>query len=57
MLIRFLASLRSDRRAVAMLEYGLIAALVSVVVISGVTTLGQNLSVKFSTIANQVSSP
>jgi pilus assembly protein Flp/PilA len=33
------------------IEYGLIAGLISVVIITAVTTVGANLSSKFSTIA------
>jgi pilus assembly protein Flp/PilA len=43
--------LRTDRRAVTALEYGLIAALIAVVIITGVTTIGTNLSTKFGLIA------
>jgi pilus assembly protein Flp/PilA len=48
--IRFM-SLRSDRRAVTAMEYGLIAALVAVVIIGTVTTLGTNLNTVFSSIS------
>ena len=43
--------LRTDRRAVTALEYGLIAALIAVVIITGVTTIGTNLATKFGLIA------
>ena len=46
--------LKTDRRAVTALEYGLIAGLVAVVIITAVTTLGTNLSTRFSTIATDV---
>ncbi len=36
--------LKSDRRAVTALEYGLIAALISVVIIGAVTTIGTHLN-------------
>jgi pilus assembly protein Flp/PilA len=36
------------------IEYGLIAALIAVVVIAAVTKLGTNLSNKFNTIANAI---
>jgi pilus assembly protein Flp/PilA len=41
-IISTVSRLRFDRRAVAALEYGLIAALIAVVIIGGVTTLGGN---------------
>ncbi len=43
--------LRTDRRAVTALEYGLIAALIGGVMIVGVTLLGTNLNAKFNAIA------
>ncbi len=43
--------LKSDRRAVTALEYGLIAALIAVVIITGVTTIGTNLAAKFGLVA------
>ena len=46
--------IKTDRRAVTALEYGLIAGLVAVVIIGAVTSLGRNLSDKFSTIATDV---
>jgi pilus assembly protein Flp/PilA len=49
---RVLRRLRRDRSAVTALEYGLIAALVSVVIITAVKTLGTNLNSVFTTIAN-----
>lgn len=43
--------LKTDRRAVTALEYGLIAGLVAVVIVAAVSTLGTNLKTTFSTIA------
>ena len=34
------------------IEYGLIAGLISVVIIGAVTVIGTNLSAKFTTVAN-----
>lgn len=42
---------KGDRRGVTALEYGLIAALIAVVIIGTVTTLGKNISTTFSTVA------
>ena len=44
----------TDRRAVTALEYGLIAGLIAVVIIAGVTTLGSDLNAKFNGIASAV---
>ncbi|WP_174301878.1 Flp family type IVb pilin [Caulobacter sp. S45] len=38
------------------IEYGLIAALIAVVIIAGATTLGTNLKTRFTSIAANVSS-
>jgi pilus assembly protein Flp/PilA len=45
----------NDQSGVAAVEYGLIAALIAVVIIGAVTTLGTNLSNKFTYIAGQLS--
>jgi len=47
-------SLYGDRRGVTALEYALIAALVAVVIIGGVSLLGTNVSKVFSTVANTI---
>jgi pilus assembly protein Flp/PilA len=44
-----------DQSGVAAIEYGLIAALVAVVTIGAVTTLGTNLSAKFQAVADKLS--
>jgi pilus assembly protein Flp/PilA len=44
-----------DQSGVAAIEYGLIAALIAVVIIGAVTTLGTNLSAKFQTVADKLS--
>ncbi len=41
---------------VTAIEYGLIAALISLVIIGGVTVLGTNLDAKFNSIATSVGS-
>ena len=50
----FLQTFARDERGATAIEYGLIAALIAVVVISAVTTLGTNLKSKFNTIATKV---
>ena len=50
-----LIELKRDTRAVTALEYGLIAALIAVVIITAVSTLGTNLSATFSGIASHFS--
>jgi len=44
-----------DEAGATSIEYSLIAALIGVVIITGVTKFGTNVSAKFSTIANSVS--
>jgi pilus assembly protein Flp/PilA len=44
----------SNRRGVAALEYGLIASLIAVVIITAVTTLGGNMSTMFEEIAGRI---
>lgn len=48
-----IAALRSDRGATAV-EYGLMVALIAIVIIVAVTLLGTNLSGLFNTVANAV---
>ena len=52
---RFALQLRSflrDESGATAIEYGLIAALIAVVIITAVTSIGTNLSGKFNNIAN-----
>ena len=44
--------LKVDRRAVTALEYGLIAALIAVVIIGGVTTVGTKISADLVKVGN-----
>lgn len=46
-----LMTLKRDEKGVTALEYGLIAALIAVVIIGAVTTLGGNLSKTFTNVA------
>ena len=47
----FMKKLLKDESGATAIEYGLIAGLISVVIITAVTTVGTNLSAKFTTIA------
>jgi pilus assembly protein Flp/PilA len=49
----YLRFLRDERGATA-IEYGLIAALIAVVIITAVTTVGTNLSGTFTTVAGAI---
>jgi pilus assembly protein Flp/PilA len=50
-LILMVQNLRSDKRAVTALEYGLIASLIAVFIIGAVSALGTSLSSVFHTIS------
>jgi pilus assembly protein Flp/PilA len=55
-LLTKVAALKLDKKGVTALEYGLIAALIAVVIIGAVTTLGGNLSTTFGNVATSVGS-
>ena len=44
----------SDESGVTAIEYGLIAALIAVVIIGAVTTVGKNLTTTFTSVANSL---
>lgn len=44
-----------DQSGATAIEYGLIAGLIAVVIITAITTVGTKLSAKFMTIANNLS--
>lgn len=46
-----------DEEGVTAIEYGLIAALIAVVIIIGVTAVGLNLNVLFTYVAGQLKTP
>jgi len=48
------ALLVRDRRAVTAIEYALIAALIAVVIIGAVTTLGTNVSATFNSVSSEL---
>ncbi len=47
-------ALKTDRRAVTALEYGLIAALIASVIVTAVTGLGTKLATTFTTITGSL---
>ncbi len=49
--LKSLSALAKDERGVTALEYGLIAGLVAVVIVTSVTTLGTKLQTTFASIA------
>ena len=54
--MRFIGKLLRDENGATAIEYGLIAALISVVIIVAVTLVGSNLSGVFNSIATALSS-
>ena len=50
-MLRFFRKLRKDENGATAIEYGLIAGLISVVIITAVTTVGSKLQVVFETIS------
>jgi pilus assembly protein Flp/PilA len=51
---RFVKQFLRDESGATAIEYGLIAALIAVVVITAVTTVGTNLRGTFNNVANSV---
>lgn len=49
------ARFMNDESGATAIEYGLIAALIAVAIITGATTLGSTLNAKFDSIATSVS--
>ena len=49
-----LGNIFKDESGATAVEYGLMVALIAVVIITAVTTLGTNLSAKFNTVATDV---
>ena len=46
-----------DNSGVTAIEYGLIAALIAVVIITAVTAVGSNVSSTFNTVAGSLATP
>jgi pilus assembly protein Flp/PilA len=53
--LHFIQKFARDEEGVTAIEYGLIAALVAVVIIAGATLLGNNLNALFNAIAGKIS--
>jgi pilus assembly protein Flp/PilA len=53
---KLFARFREDESGATAIEYGLIAALISVAIIAGASTLGNNISNTFNNIATKVGS-
>ena len=51
---KLLRRLHRDESGATAIEYGLIASLIAVVIITAVTLIGTNLSTIFTTIANKL---
>jgi pilus assembly protein Flp/PilA len=49
-----LNELKVDKRAVTAIEYALIAALIAVVIIGAVSTLGKNISSTFNSVSSEL---
>jgi pilus assembly protein Flp/PilA len=54
---KFVTRFLKDESGATAIEYGLIAALIAVVIIAGATTLGKNLGNQFNNIAGNVANP
>jgi pilus assembly protein Flp/PilA len=53
-MIKFIRNFGKDRSGATAIEYGLIAALIAVVTIAGLTTLGTTLNSRYNSIATNV---
>ena len=51
---KFFARFKSDESGATAIEYGLIAALISVALIAGATTLGNTLNYTFTSISGKM---
>ena len=50
----FIRKLIRDKKGATAIEYGLIAALIAVVIITGVTAVGTSLSTTFNTLSGKL---
>jgi pilus assembly protein Flp/PilA len=54
---KFFQRFAQNESGATAVEYGLIAALIGVVIIAGASVLGTNLNAKFQTVADKVADP
>jgi len=54
-MLKFIATLLHDESGATAIEYGLIAALVSVAAITALTAMGNSLQLMFGSVANVLS--
>jgi pilus assembly protein Flp/PilA len=54
LLLRFYTSIKHGERGATAVEYGIMVALIAVVIITAVTLLGTNLAATFDDVANQI---
>ena len=53
-IIASVRTIRADKKGVTALEYGLIASLIAVAIITGVSLLGNNLNALFDSVAGKL---
>ena len=51
---KFIARFAKDESGATAIEYGLIVALIAVVIIGAVTTIGTNMNTKFTTVSTSL---
>ena len=51
---KFVTRFLKDESGATAIEYGLIAALISVVIVTALTTIGTNLNTKFTSVGNSL---
>lgn len=49
-----LQTLKLDRRAVTTIEYGLIAAMVALVIVNGLSSLGKDVALTFNRVSSEL---
>ncbi len=53
-MLQFIERFAKDESGATAIEYGLIVALIAVVIVGGVTAVGTQLSTKFNTVAGNI---
>jgi pilus assembly protein Flp/PilA len=54
---KFVTRFLKDESGATAIEYGLIAALIAVVIIAGASAIGTKLSAQFNNISNNIANP